>query len=60
MNPEYFKAERTLTIKKALDVSGVLPLKDQSQVILEEVECALQSDVTEESLPLFLHQVHRL
>ena len=57
MNPEYFKAERTLALQKALDVSGVHPLKSQSQVIMEEVECSLQSDVTEESLPLFLHQV---
>ena len=57
MSPEYFLEERKMAIEKALDVSEVFPLKNQGQVLVDELECSLQSDVSEESLPLLLHQV---
>ena len=57
MNPEYFAQERKVSIKKTLDVSGVFPLKSQGQVIMDEVECSLRPEITEESLPLLLHEV---
>lgn len=60
MNPQYLAEERKLAIKKALDVSGAADLKSQGQVIIDELDSCLQSDITTETLPLLLHQVLRI
>lgn len=54
---EYYKQERRITIAKILDVSEGPPVKSQGHVMMKELDAALKSDITEQSLPLLLHQV---
>nr|XP_018669782.1 putative uncharacterized protein C6orf183 [Ciona intestinalis] len=58
LSAEYFRRERELTVGKILQVSLAQPLKNQGEVMMEELEAALKSDVTEKSLPLLLHQFY--
>ncbi|XP_077975931.1 uncharacterized protein LOC120340906 isoform X2 [Styela clava] len=53
---DYYKEERRITIAKILDVSDAPSLKNQGQIMIKELEASLKSDITNESLPLLLHQ----
>ena len=49
-----------MTISKILDVSDAPPIKNQSVVMMKELDAALKSDITDQSLPLLLHNVRKL
>ena len=55
--PEYFTKERNLAIKNQLNVYDAFTVKNQGQIMTDEMDSAMQSDVTLQSLPLLLHQV---
>jgi len=46
-----------LAIKNHLNVCDALTVKNQGQIVTDELDNALQSEVTLQSLPLLLHQV---
>nr|CAB3228230.1 coiled-coil domain-containing protein 162 [Phallusia mammillata] len=56
MSHKYFQKEREITINNMLHIDKVLPLKNQGQAMITEMEAAINTDFNEKGLTLFLHQ----
>ena len=57
LNAEYFTKLRCLGMKNKLLVREAFQVKNQGEVMIDEFECALQSDISLQSLPPLLHEV---
>ncbi|XP_033105563.1 uncharacterized protein LOC117107864 [Anneissia japonica] len=55
---EFFRKQRELTIKRAMEVSEAQPLVVQAHVMQDELDNCSRLEYTDNSLPLILHQFY--
>ena len=57
MSFDYFKREREIALNNMIYLEKSETLKNQGIVMMEELRANTQTECTEDSIPLLLHQV---